>query len=60
MTRGAADSTFGARAFGRLGRGIHRHPWWPVIFWILLLVIALPLLPKVGTVTTNSATNLPS
>ncbi|MFI5415418.1 MAG: MMPL family transporter, partial [Candidatus Lutacidiplasmatales archaeon] len=28
--------------------------------WILLLVIALPLLPKVGTVTTNSATNLPS
>lgn len=31
-----------------------------MIFWILLLVIALPLLPKVGTVTTNSATNLPS
>ncbi|MCI4370652.1 MAG: hypothetical protein L3J81_04910, partial [Thermoplasmata archaeon] len=60
MSGGPADSTFGARAFGRLGRGIHRHPWWPVIFWILLLVVALPLLPKVGTVTTNSATNLPS
>jgi predicted RND superfamily exporter protein len=60
VSGGAADSTFGARAFGRLGRGIHRHPWWPVLFWILLLVIALPLLPKVATVTTNSATNLPS
>jgi RND superfamily putative drug exporter len=57
---GVAESTFGARAFGRLGRGIQRHPWWPVIFWILLLVVALPLLPRVGTVTTNSATNLPS
>jgi RND superfamily putative drug exporter len=60
VSSGAAESTFGARAFGRLGRGIQRHPWYPVIFWILLLVIALPLLPKVGTVTTNSATNLPS
>ncbi|MCI4322029.1 MAG: hypothetical protein L3K05_06980, partial [Thermoplasmata archaeon] len=60
MTGGLAESTYGARAFGRLGRGIQRHPWWPVIFWILLLVVALPLLPKVGTVTTNSATNLPS
>ncbi|HXQ94180.1 MAG TPA: MMPL family transporter [Thermoplasmata archaeon] len=59
MTGGAADSTFGARAFGRLGRGIQRHPWYPVIFWILLLLVALPLLPKVGTVTTNSATTLP-
>jgi RND superfamily putative drug exporter len=60
VSGGPADSTFGARAFGRLGRGIQRHPWYPVIFWILLLVVALPLLPKVGTVTTNSATNLPS
>jgi RND superfamily putative drug exporter len=60
VSGGHAESTLGARAFGRLGRGIHRHPWWPVVFWILLLVVALPLLPKVGTVTTNSATNLPS
>ncbi|HEV8049599.1 MAG TPA: MMPL family transporter [Thermoplasmata archaeon] len=60
MSGSGADSTFGARAFGRLGRGIQKHPWYPVVFWILLLLIALPLLPRVGTVTTNSATTLPN
>lgn len=60
MKRGAAESTLGARAFSRLGRGIQRHPWWPVILWIVLLVVALPLLPRIGTVTTNSAANVPS
>jgi RND superfamily putative drug exporter len=60
VTGGAAENTLGARAFSRLGRGIQRHPWWPVIAWIVLLVVALPLLPRVGTVTTNSAASVPS
>jgi RND superfamily putative drug exporter len=60
VTAGAADATLGARSFSRLGRGIQRHPWWPVIAWVVLLVIALPLLSRIGTVTTNSAANVPS
>lgn len=37
-----------------------RHPWYPIIFWILLLVIAIPAIIHVDSVTTNSATTLPS
>ena len=48
------------RAFERLGRGIVRHPWYPVIIWIALLIVAVPFLSHLGTVTQNSATDLPS
>jgi len=54
------SSSFGQAGFARLGRGIVRHPWYPIIFWILLLAITLPFLGRLGSVTTNSATNLPS
>ncbi len=50
----------GARLFERLGRGIVRHPWYPIIFWVLLLVVALPATMNVNSVTTNSATTLPN
>ncbi|HEV2317859.1 MAG TPA: MMPL family transporter [Thermoplasmata archaeon] len=48
------------RWFGSLGRFLVRHPWYPIVFWIVLLVVAVPFLSRVGSVTTNSATNLPS
>ncbi len=50
----------GGGAFGSLGRWIVRHPWYPVVFWVVLLVIAIPFLPLLGSVTTNSATSTPS
>jgi putative drug exporter of the RND superfamily len=50
----------GSRIFSALGRGIVRHPWYPIIFWILLLIIAVPAIEHVNSVTTNSATTLPS
>ena len=46
--------------FASLGRWIVRHPWYPVVFWVVLLVIAVPFLPLLGSVTTNSATSTPS
>ncbi|MCI4348034.1 MAG: MMPL family transporter, partial [Thermoplasmata archaeon] len=50
----------GSRIFSALGRGIVRHPWYPIIFWVLLLVIAVPAIIQVNSVTTNSATSLPN
>ncbi|MCI4368687.1 MAG: MMPL family transporter, partial [Thermoplasmata archaeon] len=49
-----------AGLFERLGRWIVRHPWYPVVFWILLLVVSLPFLSRLAEVSTNSATTLPS
>jgi uncharacterized membrane protein YdfJ with MMPL/SSD domain len=46
--------------FERLGRWIVRHPWHPVVVWIVLLVVTVPFLPLLGSVTTNSVTSLPS
>jgi len=50
----------GSRFFGALGRGIVRHPWYPIIFWVLLVIVAIPAILHVSSVTTNSATTLPS
>jgi uncharacterized membrane protein YdfJ with MMPL/SSD domain len=55
----ARHNSFGEAAFSRLGRGIVRHPWYPIVFWVILLLVALPFLGRLGSVTTNSATNLP-
>jgi len=46
--------------FATLGRWVVRHPWHPVVFWIVLLVITVPFLPLLGGVTTNSVTTLPA
>jgi uncharacterized membrane protein YdfJ with MMPL/SSD domain len=56
----AHDRTFGVRLFGGLARGIVRHPWYPVIFWVALLVAVVPFLPLVGSVTTNTSQTTPS
>jgi putative drug exporter of the RND superfamily len=53
-------SVAGSRIFAGLGRAIVRHPWYPIIFWVLLLVVAIPAILQVDSVTTNSATTLPS
>ena len=45
----------GARHLGRLARWIVRHPWYPIVFWIALLLVSVPFLPLVSSVTTNSA-----
>ena len=50
----------GAHLFGRLGRLIVRHPWYPIIFWVALLVVAVPFLTQLGSVTTNSFTTVPT
>ncbi|HEY6238649.1 MAG TPA: hypothetical protein VIZ68_05640, partial [Thermoplasmata archaeon] len=57
-TGSSARTSFGERLFGGLGRGLVRHPWYPVIFWILVLLVALPFLSQLAAVTTNSATTL--
>ncbi len=41
--------------FARLARWIVRHPWYPIIFWVVLLVVSLPFLSLINSVTTNSA-----
>ncbi|MGC2289362.1 MAG: MMPL family transporter [Thermoplasmata archaeon] len=53
-------SVAGSRVFSALGRAIVRHPWYPIIFWVILLVVAIPAIIHVDSVTTNSATTLPS
>ena len=52
--------TAGARLFGRLARGIVRHPWYPIVFWVALLVVVVPFLPLLNSVTTNSTETLPA
>jgi uncharacterized membrane protein YdfJ with MMPL/SSD domain len=54
------DHRLGGRLFGGLARGIVRHPWYPVIFWVALLVVVVPFLPMLGSVTTNSSQSAPS
>lgn len=50
----------GGGPFEALGRWVVRHPWYPVVFWIGLLLVTTPFLPLLGSVTTNSATTLPA
>lgn len=50
----------GGRRFAALARWIIRHPWYPVVFWVVLLLVALPFLSRVGGVTTNSTDSVPS
>lgn len=47
-------------AFAALGRWISKHPYHPIVAWIIILVIAIPTLSLLGNVTTNSATVLPN
>jgi RND superfamily putative drug exporter len=53
-------SASGSPIFSALGRGIVRHPWYPIVFWVMLLIIAVPAIIQVESVTTNSATTLPN
>jgi len=50
----------GARLFGGLARWILRHPWYPILFWVALLVLVVPFLPLIGSVTTNSTEAVPT
>lgn len=56
----AADGAAGERLFRGLGRGLVRHPTWPILFWVLLLLVTVPFLGRIGSVTANSATTLPA
>jgi len=56
----AGRPTNGGGFFEGLARWVVRHPWHPVIFWIALLLVTVPFLPLLGSVTTNSATSLPA
>jgi uncharacterized membrane protein YdfJ with MMPL/SSD domain len=55
-----SGGTLGDRLFGGLARGVVRHPWYPVLFWVALLVVVVPFLPLLGSVTTNSTETVPS
>lgn len=59
-TSPSAKHGAGERLFHGLGRGLVRHPWYPIVFWIVLLAITLPFLGRLASETTNSSTNLPS
>ena len=48
------------RAFAALGTWITRHPYYPLIAWVILLIVAVPTLSNLGSATTNSATVLPN
>jgi putative drug exporter of the RND superfamily len=50
----------GTRLLGGLARWIVRHPWYPVIFWVVLLAATIPFLSLLGSVTTNSAESTPA
>lgn len=60
MASDRAASGIGERVFRALGRGILKHPLYPILFWVVLLLVALPFLGAVSSVTTNSATTLPA
>ena len=57
---GATAHVRGARLFGGLGRFVVRHPWYPIVFWVVLLVVTVPFLSLLGSVTTNSFTTVPT
>jgi putative drug exporter of the RND superfamily len=42
------------RFFDWLGRRIVRHPWHPIILWIVVLALTLPAAASVGTVISSS------
>jgi len=50
----------GTRLLGGMARWIVRHPWYPILFWVVLLVATVPFLSLLGAVTTNSATTTPT
>jgi uncharacterized membrane protein YdfJ with MMPL/SSD domain len=52
--------TGGTRLFGALARGILRHPWYPIAFWVIVLVVAIPFLSMIASVTTNSTESTPT
>jgi len=56
----AEPETGGTRIFGGLARGILRHPWYPILFWIVLLIVAIPFLSLIGSITTNSTESTPT
>ncbi len=60
MARAGGSHDLVVRAFGRLGRGVVRHPWYPIVFWVVLFVVTVPFLPLLGKVTTNSTTTIAS
>ncbi|HKS59478.1 MAG TPA: hypothetical protein VJS68_01720, partial [Thermoplasmata archaeon] len=45
--------------FMRLGILVVRHPWYPVIFWLILLAVSVPAAMRSSTATTANATGLP-
>ena len=48
------------RTFHRLGRRIVAHPRWVILLWVVLLLLALPLLSHISGATSPSTVNLPS
>ncbi len=44
----------GTRLLGGMARWVVRHPWYPIIFWVALLLVTVPFLSLIGSVTTNS------
>ena len=52
--------TGGTRLFGGLARRVIRHPWYVIGFWVVVLIVAIPFLGLIGSVTTNSTDTTPS
>ncbi|MGC2360270.1 MAG: MMPL family transporter [Thermoplasmata archaeon] len=50
----------GTRLLGGLARWVIRHPWYPIVFWVLLFVLTVPFLSLIGSVTTNSTQSTPA
>jgi RND superfamily putative drug exporter len=47
--------------FGRLGRGVVRHPWYTILFWVAVLAVSIPAAANIGSVISNNFGNvLPS
>ncbi|HTW55065.1 MAG TPA: MMPL family transporter [Thermoplasmata archaeon] len=59
-TPARAPPAEGGRRFAALARWIIRHPWYPVIFWVALLLVTVPFLERLSSVTTNSTDSVPT
>jgi uncharacterized membrane protein YdfJ with MMPL/SSD domain len=56
----ASPAPGGTHILGRMARWVVHHPWVPIVFWVVLLLVTVPFLSLIGSVTTNSTQSTPA
>ncbi|MCI4368111.1 MAG: MMPL family transporter [Thermoplasmata archaeon] len=54
LSRRTTARSLGGGPLGWLGRGVVRHPWYPVILWAAVILVAIVPAMNVGSVVSNS------